>query len=308
MTSFWNWYITILSLGTIVVLTWLLFATRKGQRQDTTDQTVGHSFDGIEEYDNPLPKWWFLLFVGTVVFALGYLVLYPGLGNWKGLLPGYEEGWTGVNQWKKEMARADGQYGPLYAKYAAMPVAEVAEDAQALKMGGRLFASNCSVCHGSDAKGAYGFPNLTDHNWRWGGEADTIKTTILGGRHGMMPAWGEVLGEVGVKNVAAYVRGELAGLKLPEGHGADIAAGQKIFATNCVACHGPAGKGTPMMGAPDLTASAGWIYGSSLPQLQQTIRFGRQGHMPAQTDLLGNDKVHLLAAYVYSLSQKTPQQ
>ncbi|MCC6075492.1 cytochrome-c oxidase, cbb3-type subunit III [Pseudomonas sp. GCM10022188] len=308
MTSFWNWYVTVLSLGTIVALTWLLFATRKGQRQDTTDQTVGHSFDGIEEYDNPLPKWWFLLFVGTVVFALGYLVLYPGLGNWKGVLPGYEEGWTGVNQWKKEMARADGQYGPLYAKYAAMPVAEVAKDAQALKMGGRLFASNCSVCHGSDAKGAYGFPNLTDSHWRWGGEADTIKTTILGGRHGMMPAWGEVLGEVGVKNVAAYVRGELAGLKLPEGHDADVAAGQKIFATNCVACHGPAGKGTPMMGAPDLTASTGWIYGSSLPQLQQTIRFGRQGHMPAQTELLGNDKVHLLAAYVYSLSQKAPQQ
>ncbi|SDR83382.1 cytochrome-c oxidase, cbb3-type subunit III [Pseudomonas oryzae] len=308
MTSFWNWYVTILSLGTIVALTWLLFATRKGQRQDTTDQTVGHSFDGIEEYDNPLPKWWFMLFVGTVVFALGYLVLYPGLGNWKGVLPGYEEGWTGVNQWKKEMARADEQYGPLFAKYAAMPVVDVAKDEQALKMGARLFASNCSVCHGSDAKGSYGFPNLTDSHWRWGGEADIIKTTILGGRHGMMPAWGEVLGEAGVKNVAAYVRGELAGLKLPEGHGADVAAGQKIFATNCVACHGAEGKGTPAMGAPDLTASAGWIYGSSLPQLQQTIRLGRQGQMPAQNELLGNDKVHLLAAYVYSLSQKAPQQ
>ena len=305
MTTFWSTYICVLTIGSLIGLTWLLLATRKGQSNNTTDQTMGHSFDGIEEYDNPLPKWWFLLFVGTVIFALGYLVLYPGLGNWKGVLPGYENGWTGVNQWKKEMDRADAEYGPLFAKYAAMPVAEVAKDEQALKMGARLFASNCSVCHGSDAKGSYGFPNLTDNDWRWGGEADTIKTSILGGRHGIMPAWAAVIGEDGVKNVAAYVRSELAGLKLPEGHGADVAAGQKIFATNCVACHGPQGKGTPAMGAPDLTASAGWLYGSSLTQLQQTIRLGRQGQMPAQQPYLGNDKVHLLAAYVYSLSQQS---
>ena len=302
MTTFWSFYITILSLGTIVALTWLIFATRKGQRSDTTDQTVGHSFDGIEEYDNPLPRWWFLLFVGTLIFGALYLALYPGLGTWKGLLPGYD-GWTEVKQWQREMDRAEAEYGPLFAKYAAMPVADVAKDPQALKMGGRLFASNCTVCHGSDAKGSYGFPNLTDTNWRWGGNADTIKTTILGGRHGMMPAWGPVIGEDGVKNVAAYVRSELARLPLPQGHEGDAEAGKKIFAANCVACHGPEGKGTPAMGAPDLTASAGWIYGSSLTQMQQTIRNGRQGQMPAQQELLGNDKVHLLAAYVYSLSQ-----
>lgn len=182
MTSFWSWYVTLLSLGTIAALVWLLLATRKGQRPDSTEETVGHSYDGIEEYDNPLPRWWFMLFVGTVVFALGYLALYPGLGNWKGLLPGYEDGWTQVKEWQREMDKADEQYGPLYAKYAAMPVEEVAKDPQALKMGGRLFASNCSVCHGSDAKGAYGFPNLTDDDWLWGGEPETIKTTILHGR------------------------------------------------------------------------------------------------------------------------------
>ncbi len=304
MTSFWNWYITILSLGTIVALVWLLFATRKGQRQDTTDQTMGHTFDGIEEYDNPLPRWWFMLFIGTVIFALGYLALYPGLGNWKGVLPGYDDGWTQVKQWQKEVDRAEAEYGPLFAKYAAMPVAEVAKDPQALKMGARMFASYCSVCHGSDAKGSYGFPNLTDAHWRWGGEPETIKASILNGRHGIMPAWGEIIGEEGVKNTAAYVRGELAGLPLPEGHGADLAAGQQIYATNCVACHGAEGKGMAALGAPDLTASAGWIYGSSLPQLQLTLRHGRQGVMPAQEPYLGNDKVHLLAAYVYSLSQK----
>ncbi|CAD5377072.1 Cbb3-type cytochrome c oxidase subunit CcoP1 [Pseudomonas sp. OF001] len=305
MTGFWSIYVSILTIGTLVVLWWLIFATRKGQRPDTTDQTMGHSFDGIEEYDNPLPRWWFLLFIGTLIFGAVYLALYPGLGNWKGVLPGYENGWTQVNQWQREMDRADAEYGPLFAKYAAMPVAEVAKDPQALKMGSRMFASYCSVCHGSDAKGSYGFPNLTDSHWRWGGEADTIKTSILGGRHGIMPAWAAVIGEDGVKNVAAYVRSELAGLPLPAGAEGDVAAGQKIFATNCVACHGPQGKGTPAMGAPDLTASAGWLYGSSLTQLQQTIRLGRQGQMPAQQPYLGNDKVHLLAAYVYSLSQQS---
>lgn len=304
MTGFWSFYITILTVGTLLALAWLIFVTRKGQRPDTTDQTMGHTFDGIEEYDNPLPRWWFLLFVGTLIFSVGYLALYPGLGKWKGVLPGYEDGWTGVNQWKKEMARADEQYGPLYAKYAAMPVAEVAKDEQALKMGARLFASNCSVCHGSDAKGAYGFPNLTDHDWLWGGEADTIKTTILGGRQAAMPAWKDVLGEEGIRNVAGYIR-SLSDLKNPEG--IDLAAGQQIYATNCVACHGVEAKGNPLMGAPNLTDRV-WLYGSSFAQVQQTLRHGRNGVMPAQNEILGNDKVHLLAAYVYSLSQKAEQQ
>ena len=302
MTTFWSWYVTLLTSGTILGLIWLVLSTRKGQRPDTTEETVGHAFDGIEEFDNPLPKWWFMLFILTIVFAIGYLVLYPGMGNWKGLLPGYEGGWTGVAQWEKEMAKADAQYGPIYAKYAAMPITEVAADEKALKMGGRLFASNCSVCHGSDAKGAYGFPNLTDNEWRWGGEPETIKTTLLAGRHAVMPAWAEVIGESGVKNVSAYVLTELAGRKLPEEAKADIEAGKKIFATNCVACHGPQGKGVAAMGAPNLTNPSAFIYGTSFTQLQQTIRYGRQGVMPSQEAFLGNDKVHLLAAYVYSPS------
>ncbi|WP_217473737.1 cytochrome-c oxidase, cbb3-type subunit III [Stutzerimonas stutzeri] len=303
MTTFWSWYITLLSLGTIAALVWLLLATRKGQRHNSTEETVGHSYDGIEEYDNPLPRWWFMLFVATVIFALGYLALYPGLGNWKGMLPGYEGGWTQVKEWQREMDKANEQYGPLYAKFAAMPVEEVAQDPQALKMGGRLFASNCSVCHGSDAKGAYGFPNLTDNDWLYGGEPETIKTTIMGGRQAAMPAWRDVLGEEGIRNVAGYVR-SLSGRDVPEGINADIEQGQKIFATNCVACHGPEGKGTHAMGAPNLTDNT-WLYGSSFAQIQQTLRYGRNGRMPAQQDHLGNDKVHLLAAYVYSLSQKS---
>ncbi|MBD3875768.1 cytochrome-c oxidase, cbb3-type subunit III [Pseudomonas kunmingensis] len=305
MTSFWSWYVTLLSLGTIAALVWLLLATRKGQRPDSTEETVGHSYDGIEEYDNPLPRWWFMLFVGTVIFALGYLVLYPGLGNWKGILPGYEGGWTQVKEWQREMDKADEQYGPLFAKYAGMPVEEVAKDAQALKMGGRLFASNCSVCHGSDAKGAYGFPNLTDNDWLWGGEPETIKTTILHGRQAAMPAWRDVIGEEGIRNVAGYVR-SLSGRDTPEGISIDIEQGQKIFATNCVVCHGPEAKGVAAMGAPNLTDNV-WLYGSSFAQIQQTLRYGRNGRMPAQEAILGNDKVHLLAAYVYSLSQQPEQ-
>ncbi len=307
MSTFWSWYVTALTIGTLLALLWLVFATRKGEKKGETEQTMGHSFDGIEEYDNPLPKWWFMLFVGTIIFAVVYLVLYPGLGNWKGILPGYEGGWTQDKQWQREVDKAQAQYGPIYAKYAAMPITEVAKDEQALKMGGRLFSTYCSICHGSDAKGAVGFPNLADNNWRWGGEPDTIKATILHGRKAMMPAWGQVIGDEGVNNVSAYVRSTLAGLPLPQSNNADLQAGQTIFNSNCMACHGPEGKGMPMMGAPDLTHSTGWIYGSSLAQLQQTIRYGRNGQMPAQDAYLGNDKVHLLAAYVYNLSQQAAE-
>ena len=307
MTTFWSWYITLLTLGSLLALLWLIFATRSGEQPGPTDQTLGHAFDGIEEYDNPLPRWWFMLFLGTLIFAGAYLLLYPGLGNFAGKLPGYEGGWTQVKQWQREMDKADAEYGPIYASYAKMPVEDVAKDERALKMGGRLFASNCSVCHGSDAKGAYGFPNLTDKEWRWGGSPADIKQTIIGGRHGMMPPQGPAIGEDGVRNVAAYVLTELAGRKLPEGETADIGAGQKIFASTCFACHGADGKGTPSMGAPNLTNPSAFIYGSSFAQLQQTIRYGRNGHMPAQLQYVGSeDKVHLLAAYVYSLSQKQP--
>ncbi|MFP3515045.1 cytochrome-c oxidase, cbb3-type subunit III [Pseudomonas sp. SIMBA_077] len=307
MSEFWSIYVSVLTIGTLVGLTWLLFSTRKGEKKTETHETMGHSFDGIEEYDNPLPRWWFLLFIGTLVFGVGYLILYPGLGNWKGLLPGYEDGWTGAHEWEMEMDKANAKFAPIFAKYAAMPVEQVAQDPAALKMGGRLFASNCSVCHGSDAKGAFGFPNLADSSWRWGGDAETIKATIMAGRIGMMPAWGEVLGEDGVKNVSAYVRQDLARLPLPQDASFNVQAGKQAYDTTCVACHGVNGKGNPLLGAPDLTTPASFIYGTSLAQLQQTIRHGRQGQMPAQNELLGNDKVQLLAAYVYSLSRGKPE-
>ncbi|WP_339079266.1 cytochrome-c oxidase, cbb3-type subunit III [Pseudomonas sp. TMP9] len=302
MSTFWSWYITLLTVGTLLALFWLIFATRKSEvHKSETDQTMGHAFDGIEEYDNPLPKWWFMLFIGTIVFSVAYLVLYPGLGNWKGILPGYEGGWTQVKQWQHEVDKADELYGPIFAKYAAMPIEQVAQDEQALKMGGRIFASNCSVCHGSDAKGGYGFPNLTDNDWLYGGDPQTIKTSLLYGRQAVMPAWKDSIGEEGIRNVAGYIR-TFSGLNNPDTAKVDLEAGQNIYATNCAVCHGAEGKGQQAMGAPNLTDKV-WLFGSSFAQVQQTLRYGRNGMMPAQEAFLGNDKVHLLAAYVLSLSQ-----
>lgn len=291
MSDFWSWYIIALTVVFLVLVTWLLFATRKGQQVDETTQTMGHAFDGIEEYDNPLPRWWFMLFVATIVFSVIYLILYPGMGKWPGVL-----GWTQVNQYEREVERAEAQFAPIYAKYTKLPIAEVAKDEEAGRIGQRLFATNCSVCHGSDARGAFGFPNLTDNDWLWGGEPEQILETLREGRQAAMPAWLAVIGEEGVRNTAGYVR-HLSGL---ETEGVDLEAGKQVFSTTCVACHGPDGKGSKLQGAPDLTNDT-WLYGSSMLQVQHTIRAGRNGNMPAQAHL-GEDKLHMLAAYVYSLS------
>lgn len=293
MSNFWSGYIIALTTVFLILITWLLFATRKGQHSDQTDETTGHSFDGIEEYDNPLPRWWFMLFVATIVFSVVYLVLYPGMGKWKGLL-----GWTQIEQYQDEVERAEEQFAPIFARYVDMPVEEVARDEDAVRIGQRLFATNCSVCHGSDARGAFGFPNLADDDWIWGGSPEQIKTTLNEGRQAAMPAWLAVIGEAGVRNTAGYVR-SLAGL---ESENVDLEAGKKVFQTNCVACHGPEGKGNPMLGAPNLADDI-WLYGSSMLQVQHTLRFGRNGNMPAQAHL-GEDKIHMLTAYVYSLSQE----
>ncbi len=295
MSTFWSLWITVITLGVIFGCAWLLWVTRKSQKFDSeTDQTMGHAFDGIEEYDNPLPKWWLFLFIGTIVFALTYLTLYPGLGNWKGLL-----GWSSAGQWEKEVQEAEAKYGPLYASFAEKPIEALQNDAQALDIGRRLFLNNCAVCHGSNARGGLGFPNLTDNDWLYGGTPDRIVETITNGRNAMMPAWGEVLGEDGVKNVAAYVL-SLSGREVDAER---AAKGKEIFQTNCAACHGTDGKGNQMVGAPNLTDNI-WLYGGTEQIVEQTIRNGRQGKMPTFKERLGDDKIHLVAAYVYSLSSK----
>jgi len=297
MSTFWSIWIIVITLITIAGCTWLLFANRKVEVRDDLKEgeapKTGHVYDGIEEYDNPLPGWWFKMFVGTVIFGIGYLILYPGLGSYAGVL-----GWTQVGQWQEEVAEAEAKYAPVYAQYANMPVEELIANPDAMKMSRRLFNNNCSVCHGSDGRGSYGFPNLADSDWLYGGSADNIKTSITQGRKGMMPAWGAVIGEEGVDQVAEYVF-KLSGREHDE---AKANVGAQTYATYCVACHGVEGKGVAAMGAPNLTDGV-WLYGGSPSLVRHSIRNGRNGNMPAQADKLKAEKIHLLTAYVYNLSK-----
>ena len=297
MSSAWSWYVTVLSLANILACVWLIrWTAKKRPGEGSAADTTGHEWDGLKEYNNPMPRWWLGLFYITIVFALGYLLLYPGLGNFKGLL-----GWTQVGAYEAEVEAVERDVAPLFAKYAALPIPELAKDPAAMATGRRLFVTNCAVCHGADGHGSRGFPNLADNIWHWGGAPEQIEQTITQGRMAMMMAWGATLGEDGVKAVATYVR-SLGG---HAGDPALIAAGREKFQTFCIACHGPEGKGNPMLGAPDLTDDY-WLYGGSEQIIQTSIRDGRQGVMPAQKDLLGAERIHVLAAYVYSLSHEQP--
>lgn len=295
MSTFWSLWIIVLTLTNLVLLLWILFANRKRAvtgDENTEAKTTGHVYDGIEEYDNPLPRWWFGLFLGTFIFTAFYLVAYPGLGIWKGVL-----GWTSVGELKGHQEEAQEVYAQTYGTYSQMPIEELAKNPDAIKMGFRLFSNNCAVCHGADGGGNPGFPNLTDKDWLYGGESKNILETITYGRMAAMPAWGGPLGEKGVAEVAEYV------LKISgnEHDATKAAAGEKLYATNCVVCHGAEGKGSHIVGAPNLTDDI-WLYGGEPQTIRQTLRDGRNGVMPAQKEVLKADKIHLLAAYVYSLS------
>ena len=297
MTSFWSFWVSILTLGSIFGCAWLLFATRKSQTSDVeTEEKMGHSFDGIEEYDNPMPKWWMGLFVATIIFGIAYLIIYPGLGNYKGLI-----GWTSTGQWQAEIDEANELYTPIFEAYAATPIIDLAKDEEAMKVGQRLYANNCAVCHGSTGRGSLGFPNLTDNDWLYGGEPETIKTTLLYGRNGQMPAKGlkPDMSSTDVSNLTHYLL-SFSGRSDDE---AAVKAGSEMYATACVACHGADAKGNQAIGAPNLTDNV-WLYGSTAEKITQTLNYGRAGVMPAQLEKLGEEKVHLLAAYVYSLSQE----
>ena len=296
-SGFWNIWITVLVLGNILACWWLIrWTSKKRPDEAATGDTTGHSWDEgtLAEYNNPLPRWWLWMFYITMVFGLAYLALYPGLGTYRGYL-----NWTHQGAYEQEMQAADQKYGPLFAQYAAKPIPEVAADADALKIGQRLFANYCAACHGSDAGGSPGFPNLRDADWQYGGDPATLTATILDGRQAAMPAWGAVLGDKGVEETTAYV----VALSGRDADAQLAAAGKQHFATYYAACHGADGKGNPALGAPNLTDST-WLYGGSAGVIRQSIVEGRNGKMPAHRDFLGEDKVHLLAAYVYSLTNK----
>ncbi|OUR82288.1 cytochrome-c oxidase, cbb3-type subunit III [Colwellia psychrerythraea] len=322
MSSFWNIWVWVLTLGSLVGCFLLLRMCLKNFAGVEEGESMGHSFDGIEELNNPLPKWWSTFFLLTIVWAFGYIALY-GLGNWTGLL-----GWKSSNQgilnlaeskaktleylskdsgvlvqYDREVAAADAKFGPIFEAYAARSIEDLATDDEALKVGQRLFIQNCAQCHGSDAHGTTGFPNLTDKDWLYGGTPEVIKETIMNGRiaSGMMAWEGALGGDQGVKEVAAYVI-SLSGRSVDP----ELAKAGKAKFALCAGCHGPDGQGSLAlgmpMGAPNLTDNV-WLYGGSKRVIEESIRNGRAGVMPPWKDILGEEKVHLISAYVYSLSQ-----
>ena len=292
-SSGWSVYIMLVTAIAIVACFWLTVSLSKGKSPGEEAGTTGHVWDEtLAEYNNPLPRWWIYLFYITLVFSIVYLVLYPGFGANRGSF-----GWTQVGQYEAEVKKVNDQVAPLFEKFKGMELAQVAADPDARAMGERMFLTYCVQCHGSDARGSKGFPNLADRDWLWGGEPALIEQTILNGRAGVMPPMGAALGApTDVENVANYV------LSLSGGaHDAVKAELGKPKFVVCAACHGPEGKGNPALGAPNLTDNV-WLYGGSLATVTETINKGRSNQMPAFKDLLGEGKVRVLAAYVWGLS------
>jgi len=294
-SDFWHWYIAILTVISILACVWLLQWMTSGHKKTDDVEDTGHVWDGdLTELNNPLPRWLLGLFYITIVFSAFYLLLYPGLGTYSGILD-----WTSRGEYEQEVARMEAKVGPLFSRYQQTSIVDLTRDETALKVGERLYANYCTTCHGSDARGARGYPNLRDGNWIWGGTPEDIKTTIMQGRQAAMPAWEAALGgERGVNEVVQYVLSLSGRATITEL--AD--KGKAKFAIFCVACHGADGSGNTALGAPNLTDNS-WLYGGSLTRISESIAKGRNGTMPAQGEFLGEAKVHLLAAYIYSLSQ-----
>ncbi|HLS86589.1 MAG TPA: cytochrome-c oxidase, cbb3-type subunit III [Burkholderiales bacterium] len=298
VSGFWDLYIAVVSVVSIVACALFLRSQSIRRKKGEAVATTGHVWDeDLAEYNNPLPSWWRWLFYITVAFALVYLVLYPGLGSWRGTL-----GWSQVGQFERELERAEARFGPRFEKFAAVDIPTLARDPEALAIGQKLFLNNCAQCHASDGGGSRGFPNLTDGDWLYGGTPEAIRESIAKGRTGVMPPLGAALGEQKTKNVAHYV------LSL-SGSPADslrAAYGKEIFAGTCAACHGADGKGNIALGAPNLTDRI-WLHGSGEQAIVDTITRGRTSQMPAHEGILSPARIHLLSAYVYSLGKRRAQ-
>ena len=317
MSMFWTIWISVITLGTIVGSYLLLRWNLTNYTGHPEGESMGHEFDGIVEINNPLPRWWTILFYATIVWSFFYLALYPGLGSFEGFW-----GWRSSNQdvrtleesaqaridakergliveYDRELDFAAEKFDPIFEAYAQVPVEELVKNEEAVKVGQRLFMQNCSQCHGSDARGNMGFPNLTDDDWLYGGSGAKIKETLTNGRIAAMPAWIDAMGEQGIKETVAYVL-SLSGREMEENHDALAEAGKARFMA-CAACHGMDGKGNQMLGAPNLTDNI-WLYGGSERAITETLTYGRNGVMPSFKKTLGDNKIHVVATYVYSLS------
>lgn len=296
LTSFWNWYVIIITVGTILACFWLLQWTKGISNRDEEGDgtgTTGHVWDeDLVELNNPLPRWWLQLFYITIAFAFIYLALYGGLGNIPGFL-----GWSQESQYEAEVKAAAEAQETIFARYRQLDNEALMADAEANATGQRLFANSCAMCHGSDARGARSFPNLTDDDWLYGGSFDTVMQSIANGRNGVMPVMVGGLDDNGINNLVAYVQ-SMSGQQVD----AEMAAeGKTNFDMLCVACHGADGSGNQALGAPRLNDEI-WLYGGEAETIRKSVTEGRNGNMPAHKDLLSEDRRRLLTAYVLSLS------
>ncbi|HKB54458.1 MAG TPA: cytochrome-c oxidase, cbb3-type subunit III [Ramlibacter sp.] len=294
-SGFWSVYVAGLSIVGIVGCLLLLWITARKKVTPQADNTTGHVWDGdLREMNNPMPRWWMWLFVFTIIFGFLYLAAYPGLGSYQGQL-----GWSTRGEYDAEIAQANKELAPLYAQFTAKKVEDLAGDANAMAIGERLFMNNCAQCHGSDARGGKGFPNLTDNDWLYGGTPERIKETITQGRRGQMPVMAGAVGSPeDVKNVANYV------LSLSNSPHDSVRAqlGKEKF-TVCAACHGMDGKGNQMIGAPNLTDDI-WLHGWGEQAVMNMVNNGKINEMPAQKDKLTPAQIHVLTAFVWGLSHK----
>lgn len=292
---FWSLYVAGVTLVGILACALLLWITSRKKVEATADNTTGHVWDeDLREMNNPLPRWWMWLFIITMVFGLAYLAAYPGLGAFTGRL-----GWTQRGEYEAEVAKADAELKPLYARFAEMKPEDMARDAQAMAVGERLFLNNCAQCHGSDARGSKGFPNLTDGDWLHGGTPEQIRQTIHDGRIGVMPPMAAAVGSPeDVRNLAHYVL-SLSGSP----HDSLRASLGKSKFTACAACHGMDGKGNTALGAPNLTDDI-WLHGWGEAAITAMVNNGKTNQMPAQAGKLTDGQIDVLTAYVWGLSNK----
>ena len=294
-SNFWSIYVAGITTVSILACVILLWFSGKAKAMTANDNTTGHVWDGdLREMNNPLPRWWVGLFIITIVFGVIYLVMYPGLGSFAGTAK-----WSQQDQYDREVAKGNAEVAPLYAKFTSMSVEDVSRDPQAKAIGERLFMNNCSQCHGSDARGSKGFPNLTDNDWLHGGTPDKIKETLTLGRIGNMPPMAAAIGTADdVKNVAQYV------LSLSNSPHDSVRAqlGKEKFVV-CAACHGPDAKGMQAVGSANLTDNI-WLHGFGEAAITAMINQGKVNQMPAQGGKLTDGQIHVLAAYVWGLSNK----
>ena len=293
MSNGMSWFIIVGTALSLVACFWLVVWTNRQRASDEEIQEAeGHVWDeDVRELNNPLPMWWLYLFIITIIWGVGYLVWYPGMGGFAGV-----GDWSQEDQYAAEVAAAEAQYGPMFAAYGATPVEELIQDEDALGIGFSLYQNYCSQCHGSTAQGARGFPNLTDGEWQYGGTPAAIEQSILNGRVGVMPALGSTFAsDEEIEAMVDYV------LAMPDGLDTSSPAHTK-YTQLCIACHGPDGAGMAALGAPSLVDDV-WLYGASRTEVRKSIVEGRNGIMPAHANLIGPDRARILAAYVYSLSQ-----